>query len=408
MPALDGMRVLDLTQWEAGTSCTQMLAWLGADVVKIEPPGRGDPGRRTEPTKGDSLYFLSFNANKRSVTLNLRTAEGRRIFLELAKRFDVMTENFAPGAIEALGLGYEVVREANPAIIYGSIKGFGSTGPYSGFKSFDPVAQAAGGSISVTGNPHERPFRPGATFADTGSGMTLALQIVAAYVQRLRTGKGQRIEVSMQEAVANFMRTPLSFRERLGHPTPRRANAGGAGGAPTDLFPCAPGGPNDWLYIFITTSRFWDALCIGIGQPELAVDERFATPQARQQHAEELYAIIASWTRQRTKFEAMEHLGALGVPCSAVFDSKDLLEHPHLRARGAVTRLDHPVRGPEEFLSPPFHMSESHVEMVPAPLLGQHTEEVLRAELGLSDAELAHLAATGITSDAPTPVAAAD
>lgn len=408
MPALDGLKILDLTQYEAGTSCTQMLAWLGADVVKVEPPGRGDPGRRTEDGRWDSLYFLSFNANKKSVTIDLGSERGRGLFLNLVKQFDVVTDNFAPGTMERLGLTYEALRQANPAIIYGTIKGFGLSGPYAGFKSFDPVAQAAGGSISLTGDPNEPPFRPNATFADTGSGMTLALQIVAAYVQRMRTGRGQMIEVSMQEAVANFVRTPMSFRERLGHPTPRRRNAGGSGGSPTDLFPCAPGGMNDYVYIFVTTSRFWDALCIGIDQPELATDPRFESADARRDNAAELNAIISAWTRARTKFEAMEHLGAVGVPCSAVFDTKDLLEHPHQLARGAVTRLNHPVRGEWEFLSPPFRMSDSRVEMQPAPLLGEHTAEVLAAELGLDAATLAELAGFGAIALPSVPVAADD
>lgn len=400
MAALDGLRILDLTQWEAGTSSTQMLAWLGADVVKIEPPGRGDPGRGTEGAEKDSLYFLSFNHNKRSVTLDLSTPRGKEIFLQLLPRFDVVTENFTLGTMERLGLGYQTLREVHPPIIYATIKGFGVTGPYAGFKSFDPVAQAAGGSISVTGDPKAMPVRPGATFADTGSGMTLALQILAAYVQRLRTGEGQMVEVSMQEAIANFMRTALSFRERLGHPTPRRMNAGGAGGVPTGLYPCAPGGTNDWLYIFVTKSTFWDALCIGIGRPEIADDPRFATPADRFRNEAELNEIIAEWTRGRTKFEAMEHLAACGVPCSAVFDTADLLTHPHLVSRGAVAEIEHPVRGVEQFMAPPFRMSASRVEQTAAPLLGQHTDEVLAAELGLTAAELATLHHTGVTSPA--------
>lgn len=397
MAALDGLRILDLTQWEAGTSCTQMLAWLGAQVVKVEPPGIGDPGRGTEGGGKDSLYFLSFNSNKASVTLDLRTPRGHELFLELVKRFDVVTENFTLGTMERLGLGYEVLRATNPAMIYGTIKGFGTTGPYAPYKSFDPVAQAAGGSVSFTGDPNGPPYRPGATFADTGSGMTLALQILAAYIQRQRTGRGQMIEVSMQEAVANFMRTPLSFRERLGHPVPRRANQGGTGGAPTDLFPCAPGGLNDYVYIFVTKSSFWDALCIAIDRPELADDPRFRSPSSRHNNKAELFEEIAAWTRARTKWEAMEHLAGFGVPCSAVFDTVDLLEHRHLRGRGAVTTVEHPVRGAWDFLAPPFRMSDSRVEMSPAPLLGEHTDQVLAQELGIPAAELAQLAESGVT-----------
>ncbi len=407
MPALDGMKILDLTQYEAGTSCTQMLAWLGANVVKVEQPGVGDPGRHTEPGRGDSLYFLTFNGNKRSVTLNLKSDEGRRIFLDLVKRFDVVTENFTLGTMEKLGLGYDVLRAANPAIIYATIKGFGTTGPYAHFKCYDMVAQAAGGCFSLTGEENGPPMRPGQTMGDTGSGMTLALQILAAYIQRLRTGEGQMVEVSMQEASANFVRCPMSHRERLepGTPVPRRGNRAGP---PTDLYPCAPGGPNDYLYIMIVTTRMWDALCTAIDRPDLAVDERFATPQARREHADELYEEIAAWTRQRTKYEAMEWLGERGVPASAVLDTEDLLHDRHLRERGAITTVIHPQRGAWDFLSPPFRMSASNVPMQPAPLLGQHTAEVLREELGMDEAELARLAATGITERMREGVAADD
>ena len=407
MAALDGLKILDLTQWEAGTSSTQMLAWLGADVVKVERPGVGDPGRRTEGEK-DSIYFLSFNTNKRSLTLDLEQAEGKRLFLELVKRFDVVTENFTLGTMERLGLGYDTLRQVNPALIYGSIKGFAADGPYASFKCFDPVAQTAGGAVSVTGEMDSKPFRPGATYADTGSGMTLALQIVAAYVQRQRTGEGQKIEVAMQDAVANFMRTPVSFAERFGHPTPRRGNAGGVGGAPTDLFPCAPGGPNDYVYVFVNSSRFWDALAIGIGMPELASDPRFATAKSRFEHRAELYEIVAGWTRGRTKWEAMQILGEAGVPCSALYDTQDLLEHPSQRERGAVITLDHPVRGPWDFIAPPFRMSASPVEVRRAPLLGEHTADVLQNVLGISDGEQSRLREAGVTAPRRESVAADD
>lgn len=407
MPALDGLKILDLTQYEAGTSATQMLAWLGAEVIKVERPGVGDPGRHTEPGRGDSLYFLTFNGNKRSVTIDLATPRGRELFLEMVKRFDVVTENFTLGTMEKLGLGYDVLKATNPAIIYGTLKGFGTSGPYSQFKCYDMVAQAAGGCFSLTGEPEGPPMRPGQTMGDTGSGMTLALQILAAYIQRQRTGEGQIVEVSMQEASANFVRCPMSHRERLepGAAVPRRGNAAGA---PTNLYPCAPGGPNDWLYIMVVTTRMWDAFCVAIDRPDLAADERFESAKSRMEHRQALYQEVAAWTSQRTKWEAMEHLGNRGVPASAVFDTEDLLHNEHLEARNAIRTVVHPERGAWDFLAPPFYMSKSSVEMTPAPLLGQHTEEVLMAELGLSPAELARLAESGITAPARAGIAAGD
>jgi formyl-CoA transferase len=401
MPALDGMKILDLTQYEAGTSCTQMLAWLGAEVVKVEQPGVGDPGRHTARTGGvDSLYFLTFNGNKRSVALNLRTDDGRRLFLELVKRFDVVAENFTLGTMERLGLGYDVLREANPAIIYATLKGFGTTGPYKDFKCFDMIAQAAGGAMSISGYPDREPLRSGATFGDTGTGMTLAMEILAAYIQRLRTGEGQMVEASMQEAVSNFVRTAMTHGERSEPIAPRRVNRTGAGGSPSDLFPCAPGGPNDYVFIHVNTQHFWDALCIAIDQPEMAEDERFATPALRLKNLDELQEIVSSWTRQRTKWEAMEHLGRCGLPAGAVFDTLDLLEHPHLVERGMVSEIDHPTRGKWKMLAPPFHMTKSSVAMTAAPLLGEHTDDVLFEELGIERSELDRLAATGVTARA--------
>lgn len=394
MAALDGMKVLDLTQYEAGTTCTQYLAWFGANVIKVERPGIGDPGRGTEGPGKDSLYFLTFNHNKRSVAINLETGAGRDLFLALARRCDVVVENFTLGTLEKLGLGYEVLKAENPALIYATVKGFGTHGPYSGFKCYDMVAQAAGGAFSVTGEADGPPMRPGATVADTGSGMHAAMGILASYIQRQRTGLGQMVEISMQETVTNFMRTPLSYRERAdGGPVPRRGNRTVV---PTDLFPCAPGGPNDWIYIMVVTSRMWDALITTIARPDLGADPRFETVKTRHTHGDALYEEIAAWTRQRTKFEAMEELGARGVPCGAVYDSNDILGDRHLRARGQIVTVDHPVRGLIEMLAPPIHLSDSNVAMVAAPLLGEHTAEVLREELGLDHGEVEALSREGV------------
>jgi formyl-CoA transferase len=410
MPALEQMRILDLTQYEAGTSSTQLLAWLGANVVKIERPGVGDPGRHTERTTGghDSLYFLSFNSNKRSVAIDLATDAGRDLFLRMLPRFDVVVENFTLGTMDKLGLGYDVLKAHNPAIIYATLKGFGTTGPYKDFKCFDMVAQAAGGAFSTTGwSMDDPPLRPGPTMGDTGTGMHLAMGIMAAYIQRLQTGVGQMVEVSMQESVASFMRCPFSHRERTGDPVPRRGNRTVS---PTDLYPCAPGGPNDYIYIMIVTTRMWDALVTAIERPDLATDPRFADARARHLNGDALFEEIAAWTRQRTKEEAWEHLGAHGVPCGAVLDSGDIFTNRHMRERRAVRSLVHPERGAWDFIAPPIRMTESDVEMIPAPLLGQHTAEVLQQELDLDGEQLRALSEAGIVQvrEATAVSAAAD
>jgi len=315
MPALDGLKILDLTQYEAGTSCTQYLAWFGADVYKVERPGVGDPGRHVAGQQSDSLYFLSFNHNKKSVAIALDTPEGRNLFLQRVPKVDVVVENFTLGTMEKLGLGYDVLKATNPAIIYATIKGFGTTGPHSSFKCFDRIAQSAGGAASVTGTPDGPPTLPGATFGDTGSGVHCALGIAAAYIQRLRTGEGQVVEIAMQEVIATFMREPLSHRQWNPTPEQRRGNRTIV---PTDLYPCKGGGPNDYLYIFIATSRMLDAVFAGIGKPELLEDPRFSTTPARRENGDALFEEIKEWTLQHTKQEAMDILGSIGVPCSAM------------------------------------------------------------------------------------------
>jgi len=398
MAALDGLKVLDLGQYEAGTSCAQYLAWFGATVVKVERPGVGDPARSVIGRGTDSLYFMSFNHNKRSVAIALDTPEGHELFLQLVRKFDVVVENFSLGTMEGLGLGYDVLKEVNPSLIYGTIKGFGTYGPYSEFRCFDRVAQAAGGSVSVTGEHDGPPMTPGATFGDTGSGMHCAMGILAAYIQRQRTGKGQLIEIAMQETIASFMREPMSHREYAPSPIERRGNRTVS---PTDVYPCAGGGDNDYALVFIATTRMWDALVGAIGKPELAADPRFATGMERRKHGDELFNEISAWTRQRTKFEVMETLGAVGVPCSAVYDSKDILHDRHLRARNMIRTVTHPVAGAIEELAPPIHLSDSNVEMVAAPLLGEHTVEVLAQELGLKADAVNALAAAGVVGVHP-------
>jgi len=396
MAALEGMKVLDLTQYEAGPTAGQYLAWFGADVVKVETPRGGDSGRHTEIGGKDSLYFLSFNHNKKSLALDLARPEGRDLFLRMLPNFDVVLENFSLGTMERLGLGYDVLKEHHPGVIYATIKGFGTTGPYKDYKCFDWVAQAAGGSFSITGEADGPPMRPGATFADTGTGNHAALGILAAYVEKLRTGKGQVVEVSMQETIVNFMKTQMSYRERYdGGVIPRRGNRSVS---PTALYPCAPGGINDWVFFMPVTQRMFDGLMAAIDRPELAADERFATTQARNRHGDELDAEISKWTRQRTKFEIMEYLGPLGVPVGAVYDTNDILEDRHLNERGQIITYEHKGRGTVKMPAPPIHLSESDVPVIPAPLLGEHTAEVLARELALSGAEIEALADSGVVA----------
>jgi formyl-CoA transferase len=402
MGALEGMKVIDLTQYEAGTTSTQYLANLGATVYKIENPGIGDPGRGTEGPGKDSLYFLSFNHNKKSVAIALNTPRGKQLFLDLVRKADVVVENFSYGTMEKLGLGYEALKAANPAIIYCTIKGFGTSGPYREYKCFDWVAQAAGGAFSVTGEEDGPPMRPGATVGDTGTGNHAAIGILAAYIEQQRTRKGQVVEISMQETVVNFMRTQISYRERYdGGVVPRRGNRSVS---PTSLFPCAPGGPNDYVWFMPATTRMFDSLMTAIGLGHLAADERFSTPQARARHGAELDAEISNWTRTRTKFEVMEYIGPLGVPVGAVYDSADIFNDKHLSARGQIVTYEHPGRGTVTMPAPPVHLSNSDVPVVRAPLLGEHTGEVLAAELGLSPAEVARLADERVLGVAPALV----
>lgn len=396
MPALEGMRVLDMTQYEAGPACTQALAWLGADVVKIERPGAGDPGRGLLIGGDHSAYFVYWNSNKRSVALDLEKPEGKALLLRMLPRYDVFVENFGPGVLEKLGLDYEAMRAVHPGLIYARIKGFGSDGPYAQYKCFDMVAQAASGAFSVTGTADGPPMCPGPTLADSGTGMQAALAITAAYVERLRTGRGQLVEVSMQEAMVYYMRTRIANGSDWGRQAAPRS--GNGEGPMLNLYPCAPGGANDYVYIVVATQRMWEQLCKAMGRPELADDPRFKGWVVRHQNGAALYEEIAAWTRAHDKHEAMRILASAGVPCSAVLDTKDLFENPHLRARGFVQSVDHEVLGTVPVMGSPFRMSGEPVKLEAAPVLGKHTADVLRADLGLDDAELARLRDAGIVS----------
>jgi len=386
--ALDGIVVLDLTQYEAGPSCTEMLAWLGADVIKIEPPG-GEPGRRalSERSDTDAWFFLMLNANKKSVTLDLKAERGRALFERMARRADIVVENFGPGAIERLGFGYDTLRRINPRIIAASVKGFGTSGPYADYKSFEWIAQAMGGVMSLTGLPDSPPLRTEAGLGDTGAGLHCAIGILAALVQRQHTGEGQRVEVAQQDAVLNLVRIHLREHYVTGTPVPRRGNRSVAAG-PSNLYRCRPFGPNDYVFVHVATLDMWRILTRILGRPELGDDPRLADRQARAQHAGEIDPLIEAWTEKRTKHEAMEILAGAGIPCGAVLDSGEVLSDPGLVARGMVVSLEHPTRGRFAMPGNPVQLSASPTTVTRAPLLGEHNAEVYGGWLGLPADEL--------------------
>jgi formyl-CoA transferase len=394
--ALAGVKILDLTQFEAGTSCTEILAWLGADVIKLESPGAGDQGRwmATEKPGVDSFYFILLNANKRSITLNLKHERGKAMFLELVKQVDVLTENFSPGTMESFGIGYDVLREVNPRLIYMTIKGFGTYGPYSEYKSFDMIAQATGGAMSITGFPGSPPLKPGPTIGDTGTGIHAALGVLAAYIQRQETGKGQKVEVAMQDAVVNLVRVPMMGTYVTQKPVKRMGNKLGPG--ISDIYKCAPGGDDDYVFMLTTNEEMWRALCGAMERPELSDDPRFANPRARAKNNEELTAILNQWTGRHTKHEVMKILGKAGVPCGAVLNTVELINDPHLRQRRMIVDIEHPARGKISIPGCPVQLEDSAVEVTSAPLLGQHNAEIYGRMLGLSEQQLEDLKSQGV------------
>jgi formyl-CoA transferase len=397
--ALTGLRILDMTQYEAGTAATQALAWLGADVVKVERPHVGDPGRG--PEGGDSEYFVVWNSNKRSIALDLSRPEGRKLLLDMVPRYDVFIENYGPGVIEKLDLGYDVMKALNPGIIYARIKGFGLDGPWADYKCYDMVAQAAAGAFSITGEPDGPPMRPGPTTGDAGTGVQMALAIAAAYAQKLRTGAGQLIELSMQEAMTYYLRTATAQTQWGERPTIRSGNGVSA---TMTLYPCKGGGLNDYVYVMAVTPRMWEDLCRAIGRSDLTSDPRFASARARMENREALTAEIRKWTMERDKYEAMRVLAEGDVPASAVLDTRDLYTNEHLKSRGFVKNIRHAVHGDIRVLGWPARMSASSVPIEAAPRLGEHSMEVVAEDLGLDAAQVAKLVEQGIIAQAgPSP-----
>ncbi len=394
---LDGLKILDFTQFEAGPSCTEALAWLGADVVKVENPGAGDPGRsagRTHADK-DALYFLQYNANKRSIAVNLKDPRGLDLIKGLIRNADVMIENFAPGAIERLGLGYDVVKALNPGIIFCQIKGFGAGSPHEKGLAFDMIAQAAGGLMSVTGEEDGPPCKPGTTIGDTGTGMLMAISILGAYVKKMRTGQGEHLQVAMQDSILHYIRNAFTYMERTGGKAAPRAGSKtvGGGNPPIGVYPTKGGGPNDYVYVFTspTNPEHWTRLLKLMGREDLIGDPRFATPAARTEHRTEVDEIVAAWTRGHDKHTAWRLVSQAAIPAGAVLDTREIADDANFEERGIRQTMQHPHIGDYTMSGWPVRFGGATPGIKAAPLLGEHTTDVLGDWLKLDGAAIADL-----------------
>jgi formyl-CoA transferase len=414
--ALQGVRILDFTHVQSGPTCTQLLAWFGADVIKVERPGIGDitRGQLRDVPNADSLYFTMLNHNKRSITIDSKHPQGKRVLDELIKTCDVLVENFAPGALDRMGLTWEHINKLNPRMIVASVKGFGP-GPYEDCKVYENVAQCTGGSASTTGFRDGPPLVTGAQIGDSGTGLHLALGIVTALFQRTRTGRGQKVLCAMQDGVLNLARVKLRDQQRLKHgplteysqygegipfgdATPRAGNDSG-GGQPGRILMCkgAPQDPNAYIY-FITQAPVWEAICDVIGEPTWKTDPEYATPKARLPKLNQIFARIEQWTMTKTKFEAMEILNQYDIPCGPILSMKELAEDQSLRKTGTVVEVDHPTRGKYLSVGNPIKLSDSITEVKRSPLLGEHTDEILSDVLKLSAKDIAEIKASGALS----------
>jgi len=422
--ALEGVRILDFTHVQSGPTCTQLLAWFGADVIKVERPGVGDitRGQLRDIANADSLYFTMLNHNKRSITLDTKHPKGKEVLTRLIETCDVLVENFGPGVLDRMGFSWEKIHSINPKMIVASIKGFGP-GPYQDCKVYENVAQCTGGSASTTGFPDGVPLVTGAQIGDSGTGLNLALGIVTALYHRTKSGEGQRVTASMQDGVLNLCRVKLRDQQRLAHgplteysqygegipfgdAVPRAANDSG-GGQPGRILKCKgwENDPNAYTY-FITQAAVWEPICDIIGEPEWKTHPEYATPKARLPRLNQIFARIEQWTMTKTKFEVMDILNEYDVPCGPILSMKELAEDQSLRATGTVVEVDHPKRGKYLSVGNPIKLSASPSEVKRSPLLGEHTEEILRDVLGYNDNEVAQIRASGATEPAPKRAAA--
>jgi formyl-CoA transferase len=410
--ALDGVRILDFTHVQSGPTCTQLLAWFGADVIKVEKAGTGDVTREQlrDIPDADSLYFTMLNHNKRSVTIDTKKPEGKKVLETLIKSCDVLVENFAPGALDRMGFTWAHIQELNPQMIVASVKGFGP-GPYEDCKVYENVAQCAGGAASTTGFDDGPPVVSGAQIGDSGTGLHLALGIVTALFQRTKTNRGQKVLAAMQDGVLNLCRVKLRDQQRLertgvmkeypqypngtfGEAVPRAGNASG-GGQPGWILKCKgwEADPNAYIY-FITQAPVWAKICNVIGKEEWATDPDYATPNARLPRLKDIFAEIERWTMTKTKFEAMEILNKYDIPCGPILSMKEIAEDESLRKTGTIVEVDHPVRGKYLTVGNPIKLSDSPTDVTRSPLLGEHTDEVM-TELGYSAEQIAALRTAG-------------
>ncbi len=410
--ALEGVRILDMTHVQSGPTCTQLLAWFGADVIKVERPGVGDAtrGQLRDIPDVDSLYFTMLNHNKRSITLNTKSEKGKEIFTRLIEECDVMVENFAPGALDRMGFSWDRIQKINPRLIYASVKGFGP-GPYQDCKVYENVAQCTGGSASTTGFDDGPPLVTGAQIGDSGTGLNLALGIVTALFHREKSGRGQRVECAMQDGVLNLCRVKLRDQQRLAHgplheypqypngtfgdATPRAGNASG-GGQPGWVVKCKgwETDPNAYTYVISQAAAF-PALAKAIGRADWLEDPEWNTPEARLPKLEKLFEEIEKWTMTKDKVEVMEILNPLNVPCGPILSMKELAEEPSLRKTGTVVEVDHPTRGKYLSVGNPIKLSDSPAEVKRSPLLGEHTEEVLKDVLGFTQDQILEAQSSG-------------
>src|SRR6476646_9000735 len=423
MEALKGIRILDMTHVQAGPTCSQLLAWLGADVIKLESPaGDATRGQLRDVPNADSLYFTMLNCNKRSITVNMKSPEGKAAFVELLKKSDILMENFGPGVLDRLGFPWEKVHEINPRVVMGSIKGFGSSGPYADFKAYENVAQAMGGAMSTTGVPDGAPFVTGAQIGDSGTGLHLAIGLLAALRQAEKTGEGQYGEVAMMAGVMNLCRVKFRDHQRLQRgslaeysvPTykdmgdvPRAGNDSG-GGQLGNAIHCKPHGPNDWLYVVVQEAVF-DALAkrIGpdVGRPDMATDPRLAKIADRRQNQNLMWTLINKFAEKYTKRELMAILNPLDVPCGPIMSTTDLANDEHVRGRDMWVELDHPQRGKWWNVGMPIKLSASAAKIKRSPTLGEHTDEVLREVLGYDATKITSLKNAGAFSVPPKKAA---